>query len=329
MRAACPDLGPTAGLVDTVAAAAQQHGEVYLLLDQFEDYFAHHPGGSLGHELPELLSRPGLRVNVLIALRDDALAELDVFTGRLPGLFGNLLRLERLDRRAARSAVVGPLERFGELTRGSYGPSPRWSRRCSTRLRSSRRASTATGRRAGDPVEAPFLQLVLERLWDVESAAGSPSLRLETFRRLGGAEPILRDHVQGTLERLPEADRALAALLMRHLVTPSGAKTSHTEADLAGYCNVSPERLRPLLESLARDRLVRPVEGIAGGSGAVRDLPRCPRAAAAGLAGRVRARRGARARPPPAAAAPGDCGRVARRARRPRRDRGFRSRATP
>ena len=52
VRAACPDLGPTAGLVDAVAAAAQQHGEVYLLLDQFEDYFAHHPNGSLGHELP-------------------------------------------------------------------------------------------------------------------------------------------------------------------------------------------------------------------------------------------------------------------------------------
>ena len=209
VRAACPDLGPTAGLVDTVAAAAQQHGEVYLLLDQFEDYFAHHPDGSLGHELPELLSRPGLRVNVLIALRDDALAELDVFTGRLPGLFGNLLRLERLERREARSAVVGPLERFGELTRGSYEAEPALVEALldEVAVEPPGLNGDATAA-AGDPVEAPFLQLVLERLWDVESAAGSTSLRLETFRRLGGAEPILRDHVQGTLERLPEADRA-------------------------------------------------------------------------------------------------------------------------
>ena len=116
---------------------------------------------------------------------------------------------------------------------------------------------------------------------------------------------------------------------MRHLVTPSGAKTSHTEADLAGYCNVSPERLHPLLESLARDRLVRPVEGIDGWAGAVRDLPRRPGSTAAGLAGRVRARGGTRARPPAAAAAPGDCRRVARRARDPRGDRGLRARAAP
>src|SRR5581483_5283294 len=42
IRAACPGLGPTAGLVDTLAAAAQAQGEAYLLLDQFEEYFLYH-----------------------------------------------------------------------------------------------------------------------------------------------------------------------------------------------------------------------------------------------------------------------------------------------
>src|SRR5207237_6645414 len=36
---ACPDLGPTAGLVDTLAAAAERSGGAYLLLDQFEASF--------------------------------------------------------------------------------------------------------------------------------------------------------------------------------------------------------------------------------------------------------------------------------------------------
>jgi hypothetical protein len=37
-------------------------------------------------------------------------------------------------------------------------------------------------------IEAPFLQMVLTRLWDVEMAAGSNTLRKNTFERLGGAE---------------------------------------------------------------------------------------------------------------------------------------------
>ena len=80
VHAECGDLGATAGLVDTVAAAAQQSSELHLLLDNFEEYILYHGlEGPLSATLPELLRRPGLRVNVLLSLRDDALAELDEF----------------------------------------------------------------------------------------------------------------------------------------------------------------------------------------------------------------------------------------------------------
>ena len=42
--------------------------------------------------------RRTVRVNVLVSLREDSLAKLDRFTGRIPGLFANTLRLDRLDR---------------------------------------------------------------------------------------------------------------------------------------------------------------------------------------------------------------------------------------
>jgi hypothetical protein len=118
IHAECGELGATAGLVDTVAAAAQQSGELHLLLDQFEDYMLHHGlEGPLSEALPELLRRPGLRVNVLLALRDDALAELDDFVGRIPELFSNLLRLDRLDREAAlqEDTAVAPSHRGRRL----------------------------------------------------------------------------------------------------------------------------------------------------------------------------------------------------------------------
>jgi WD40 repeat protein len=253
VHAECGDLGATAGLVDTVAAAAQQNGELHLLLDQFEEYLLYHGvEGPLSDALPELLRRPGLRVNVLLALREDTLAELDEFAGRIPELFGNLLRLDRLDRDAGRAAILGPLARYGELS------GERFTAEDSLVEAVLDEASTEAG------VEAPYLQLVLERLWDRERALGSNELRLSTFEELGGARAVVREHVQGALDRLPLAEQEAAARVVRQLVTPSGRKLSHEPSDLAEYAEVEPDQLRRLLETLGRERIVRGVNGTHG-----------------------------------------------------------------
>ncbi|MFL5943624.1 MAG: hypothetical protein ACJ75L_10215 [Gaiellaceae bacterium] len=253
VRAECGDLGPTAGLVDTVAAAAQVGGELHLLLDQFEEYVLYHGAdGPLSEALPRLLRRPGLRVNVLLAVRDDALAELDEFAGRIPELFGNLLRLDRLDRPAGRAAILGPLARYSELSGEEFTAEE-------ALVEAVLDEATAE---AG--VEAPYLQLVLERLWERERAAGSRELRLATLSEIGGARAVVREHVQGALERLTLPEQEAAARVVRQLVTPSGRKVSHEAADLAEYADVDADELRGLLETLSRERLVRGVNGTPG-----------------------------------------------------------------
>lgn len=267
VRAECGDLGPTAGLVDTVAAAAQEAGELHLLLDQFEEYLLHHGAdGPLSAALPELLRRPGLRVNVLVALRDDALAELDEFTGRIADLFANLVRLDRLDRAAGRAAILGPLERYGELAGERYSAEDRLVEAvldevAEGRVEPAERPDSADGRAR---IEAPYLQLVLERLWEREREQGSRELRLATFREIGGARAVVREHVQGALERLSLPEQEAAARVVRQLVTPSGRKLSHSEADLAEYAEVDAGQLRRLLETFSRERIVRGVNGTPG-----------------------------------------------------------------
>jgi len=251
--AECGELGATAGLVDAVAAGAQRSGELHLLLDNFEEYILYHGvDGPLSTTLPELLRRPGLRVNVLIALRDDALAELDDFAGRIPELFSNLLRLDRLDRESGRAAILGPLRRYSELAGETFTAEDALVEAVLDE------ASTDAG------VEAPYLQLVLERLWEREREAGSRELRLTTFREIGGARAVVREHVQGALERLPLAEQDAAARVVRQLVTPSGRKVSHEPADLAEYAEVEAAELRRLLETLGRERIVRGVNGMQG-----------------------------------------------------------------
>ena len=258
VREECGELGATAGLVDTVAAAAAQSGrlgggELYLLLDQFEEYVLYHgDSGPLSEALPELLRRPGLRVNVLIAIRDDALAELDEFTARIPELFANLLRLDRLDRDEGRAAILGPLERYSELSGATFTAEDALVEAVLDE------AETANG------VEAPYLQLVLERLWEQEREAESRTLRLATFRRIGGSRAVVHEHVQNALEQLSAPEQEAAARVMRQLVTPSGRKLSHEAADLAEYAAVEPAQLRDLLEELARRRIVRGVDGTPG-----------------------------------------------------------------
>jgi WD40 repeat protein len=249
--------------------------DVLLILDQAEEYFVYHAEESgFADELPDLVTRPRLRVRVLLALRDDALAKLDRFKGRIPNLFANYLRLDHLDRRSARDAIVKPVERFNDLGRGD-------AVEVEPPLIEAVLSQTATGKvDLGDAgrglapgeadesrIEAPYLQLVLERIWEEERAAGSLVLRADTLARLGDAEAIVRTHLRRAVEDLTAEEKGLAADVFRYLVTPSGTKIAHGVADLADYVAVDEGRLLPVLSTLDRARIVRPVDG-AGADGA-------------------------------------------------------------
>ena len=239
------------GPIDDALTEVREADDAYLILDQFEEYFLYHADddepGALLHDLPELLADS--RVNVLVSLREDSLALLDVFKARIPDVFGNQVRLEHLDRDAARSAILGPIARWNELTGDIVEIEPL--------LVEAVLDDVSVGR----DVEAPYLQLVLERIWRTERDEGSSVLRLATLRGLGGAATIVRDHLHGALEELDADEQDVAASMFEHLVTPSGTKIAHRAPDLAEYANVPEDALRNVLATLTRDRIVHSVDG--------------------------------------------------------------------
>ncbi len=111
-------------------------------------------------------------------------------------------------------------------------------------------------------IETPYLQLVMQRLWDEDPTA----LRLETLRRLGGAARIVGDHLDEALGVLSESQKASAALMFDHLVTPSGTKIVHGAGDLAEFAHAPPAEVMPILHALAEERILRPVAD-GGGDG--------------------------------------------------------------
>jgi WD40 repeat protein len=278
-EAAGTDVPRNRSLADALTVLTRRlDADVYVVLDQFEEYFLYHENErgprTLAHELPELLRRAGLRVNVLLGIREDSLAQLDPFKTRIPNLFANSLRLERLDRDAGRTAIVGPIERYNELVPEPAGVAvdPDLVEALLNQVAVGRvdlgqaGRGTVDEREDVDRIEAPYLQLVLERLWEVETARGSRRLRAGTLNELGGAAQIVEDHLDRAMAALSEEQKDAAAAMYNHLVTPSGTKIAHRAGDLAGYAAVDEDETQRVLNRLVQERIVRASENGAGGA---------------------------------------------------------------
>jgi WD40 repeat protein len=259
--------GNSSSLVDALADAADRAGgDLYLILDQFEECFLyHHHGGRFAAELARVLRRPGLRVNVLLGMREDSLARLDALKASIPNLLSNRLRLERLDRAAGSAAIRGPLTRYNELVNRDdrVDIEPELEEAILDEVTAGRLELGVAGRGVPaerddeDRVEAPYLQLVLARLWEVELDGGSHTLRLSTLRALGGAERIVEDHLERAMAALSPQEKGAAAAMYNFLVTPSGTKIAHGVRDLAGYAAVAEGKAETVLRRLTAERIVR------------------------------------------------------------------------
>src|SRR5712691_7669713 len=253
--------------------------DVLLLVDQTEEYFLYHERehgpGTFAGELPGLVTDPSLRMSVLLAIREDALARLDRFKGSIPNLFSNYLRLDHLDREEARAAILGPVDRYNRLAHERVEVEDALVDAVldQTAVGQVDFGSGGAGRVAAEHddqrIEAPYLQLVLRRLWDAERAEHSDTLRPATFERLGGSEAIVRAHLERALADFDQRERDLAASVFRHLVTPSGAKIAHAVDDLAEFADVDAVELRPLVTKLVEERILRPVAASGDGGNGV------------------------------------------------------------
>ena len=236
-------------LADTVAAAARRvDGALLVILDQFEEYFLYHDAdGPFVTQLARLLARRDTAASVLIAIREDSLATLDALAAHMPGLLDNLVRIEHLDRAAARAAIVEPLALWNrELA--SAGEAVRIEAEPELVEAVLDGVQTADAR-----IQSPYLQIVLTRLWDEERAAGSRVMRLATLNGLGGAERIVAEHVDTAIATLSVSEQSIAAAVLRQLVTPSGTKIALRATDLAEYAGIEPSVVTAVLERLTRE----------------------------------------------------------------------------
>ena len=216
------------------------------------------------------------------------------FGGHLANVYGNYLHLEHLDRDAARQAIASPIEQLerGQSSGHAVDIEPELIDAVLDQVRTGQVVFEQAGKGAvadrngaspsDDAIETPYLQLVMSTLWTAELGAGSHTLRRSTLDRLGGAQEIVRTHLDHALGGLSNEQRELAVDIFDHLVTPSGTKIVHRVSDLAAYSGRDPAEVEALVERLTGggERILRPVPAPPGRGRAAAggDLPRRPRA---------------------------------------------------
>ena len=250
----------------------ERSGKLLIILDQFEEYFQYHSHedgeGTFAFEFPRAINESGLPVNFLISLREDTLAKLDHFKGRISNLFGNYLRIPHLDEESAVDAIRKPLGVFNQRLKAgekSIGIETELVQEVLEQVKVGKVSFVESGKgghdRPSTAIETSYLQLVMERLWKEEMKIGSDCLRLETFKRLGKAENIVKQHLNERMEPLSREEKKIAAQVFQYLVTPGGTKITYPALELAEKGGVETQKLEELLRKLSspEQRILRSV----------------------------------------------------------------------
>jgi len=246
-----------------------------IVLDQFEEYFLYHPqDDEFAAEFPQAITQLDAPVSFLISIREDFFSKLDRFEGRIPVLYDNYLRIEHLDRNAARIAIEKPIAHYNrEAANGrQFSIEYELVESILKQVETGRVILGEAGRgvveaakaseKTRTRIETPFLQLVMTRVWDEELNAGSQRLRQQTLDRLGGAENIVRTHLDAVITKLTPDEQEIAAGVFHYLVTPSGTKITYNASDLAVSAELEHKQVERVLDKLSHGdvRILRTVE---------------------------------------------------------------------
>jgi tetratricopeptide (TPR) repeat protein len=263
------------------AAAATIGDRLTLIFDQFEEFLRYHPahtlsGQTFDRELARLINTRDVPANILISVREDAVANLDRFQRHIPEFLSNMVRLHHLSISGGRQAITEPLRQYNEdlrcngMSNTEYSVEPELTESILRQVQS----DAVDGEREGlvrprslaevgeAAIETPLLQLILTPLWEEETRQGSPVLRFETLRRLGNATSIVSSYVETTIADLDDRQKDICAAIFDRLAMPSGNKNAYTVSYLITIARRDPDEVQAVLTLLSgKNRLLREVGG--------------------------------------------------------------------
>jgi hypothetical protein len=241
-----------AGLVNRV-----RQKPLVLILDQFEQFCRIRAGKPdlLSKELAALV-RAEMPAHLVLSLREEFLAGLEIFSDDIVTIYDSMFRLEHLSDQGARDAIVRPAEKFGVLVQPDL---------VKTLIRDLKKRDEALVLSVGPTapgVELPFLQIICERLWkelqESPDSNASNQLPLSLYDRLDRREGIIRRYVEGLASELSPRLQEDAAAILKRLAPRSGIKASCTPIQLSEDTGLPVDRVERILQPFADHYVLRP-----------------------------------------------------------------------
>ncbi|MGK7932811.1 MAG: hypothetical protein AB4041_15450 [Microcystaceae cyanobacterium] len=245
----------------------QGSGKLFIILDQFEEYFLYHSHEigkkTFACQFSEAVNQTGLPANFVISIRENALARLDFFKGSIPHLLDNYLRIPHLNEQSAVDAIRKPIRVFNQqkkLNRQAIAIETELVEAVikqvtvgQVSIGESGRGTIEAAKLTERVIETPYLQLVMTRLWEEDIIKQRENrLQLSTLNSIGGAENIVKQHLSQRMRRLSRRERNIAIQVFQYLVTPGGTKIAYPLLQLAQDIGVAPEELQALLQKLCQ-----------------------------------------------------------------------------
>ena len=231
-----------------------------LILDQFEEFFRYqrHQTGfrDLIDQLTTIITDKSLPVHLILSMREDFALELNAFKPKLPTiLFENFYRLEKLGRQAVRDAIVIPAEQRGF----TYEPELLKQLLADLLSREMDRQPNSPVVELLETVEPPYMQIVCARLWELNEGDSEKVLWLASYEKAGRAKGILKNYLDGVLQRFSFAEKQLASAAFDHLVSLRGVKMAYTAKGLAETVRVDEGELAKVLKRLESVGVLREI----------------------------------------------------------------------
>jgi eukaryotic-like serine/threonine-protein kinase len=218
----------------------RQHGEVLLVVDQFEELFTLNPG-KVQEGYAALLGRLASEadVHVLVSLRDDFLMRSQEQPPLRP-ILGDLTALLSLSVESLRRAVVEPAKKRGYAFEDE--------------ALVDEMVESVEGARGA----LPLLAFAVARLWEKRDRE-KKLLTRAAYEEIGGVAGALAQHAEATMDRIGADRQGIVREVFRNLVTAQGTRAVAEREELL---SAFPERqaAEEVLRELINARLVTSYE---------------------------------------------------------------------
>ena len=243
------------------AEAGTSGRRVLLMFDQFEEWvtlfeypededqraeFAH-AQNNIRDAIVDLIRSEDVPVKVLLAFREDYLANLNPIFGLVPSLPEQFIRLLPLPASDLQDVICGPFDRYPDRYRPPF-----------TRDLANVIIDDLEARSPSRDVRTAELQIVCHGLYEATPAEvegeADPG---DVYNERGCAAGLLRQYFDTAADAVDETLRDPAIELLTRLVSPAGTRNVVSRDDLLSRVELETEIERPLLEqalaSLDRD----------------------------------------------------------------------------